>query len=464
MKKKVLLLAGGSGQRLWPLSRTQFPKQFLRIDNKETLLRKTILRNLELVSPNDLYIFTHIDYFFDVKKEAPEIPETNIICEPAKKNTGPAIALALKLFENFQDDMVLVAPSDHIIAPMESYVESIKNSEPLVNKGFLVTFGVRPSRPETGYGYIEAKGEHVERFVEKPDQKRAQEYVLSGNFFWNSGMFAFTPKTMMEEMREFVPDLIDLIFEGTFEEALIKFKTVKAISLDYAVMEKSKKVKMVPLSCSWSDIGSWEQVYDLFQKDDKGNACLGNVETVETSNSLVLSQKRLVSTLGVDNLVIIETEDALLVAHKQQGQKVKELVDKLKNRGSKEVDEHTTVNRPWGSYSVLEEKERYKIKKIIVKPNQKLSLQLHYHRSEHWVVVKGSAKVTIGETEKIVREGESIFVPKTAVHRVENPGKVPLEIIEVQVGEYLGEDDIVRLEDVYGRSKEDNNLVCKYIL
>lgn len=451
---KVVLLAGGSGQRLWPLSRRAFPKQFLKLESQESLFRKTIKRNLALVSPHDLFVLTHQDYFHEVLKDSKEIPQSNILCEPVRKNTAGAIALAVKYLETInEEEIVLIVPSDHVMAPLEKYVECVQKAKVLAKDGFLVTFGIPPTRPETGYGYIKASEDNVEKFVEKPDYHKAQEYLLEGNYFWNSGMFAFSVKTMKEELEAYAPE-IGSLFKKSYEEALAFFHGIPSISIDYAVMEKSKKVKMVPLNLSWSDVGSWTQVYDLFDKDTSGNAFHGKVEAIETTNSLVFSEKRLVSTLGIDNLLIIETEDALLVADKEKGQQVKELVDKLKCQGKKEVEEHLFVNRPWGSYTVLQEGERYKIKKIEVKPLQKLSLQLHYHRSEHWIVVKGTAKVTIDENEKIVREGESIFVPKTSVHRVENPGKVSLEIIEVQVGEYLGEDDIIRLEDVYGRLKK----------
>lgn len=457
---KILILAGGSGTRLWPLSRSHFPKQFLRLQDNETLLRKTIKRNLALTSPENIYILTHQDYFHEVLKEAKEIPKENILLEPAKKNTAPALALGLKFFEKkgiSKQEILIVTPSDHVIAPEERYVHFMKQGEALAKKGSLVTFGVRPHRPETGYGYIQAKGEEVLEFVEKPDFATAQKYLIDGNYFWNSGMFAFSLQTIDEEMHLHAEKIMDTL-QGTYEEALENFSNLVEISLDYAVMEKSKRVKMVALDLSWSDVGSWDQVYDILEKDGKGNAISGKVETIDTTNSLILSQKRLVSTLGLDNLLIIETEDALLVANKANGQMVKELVAKLHVHGRKEALEHVTVNRPWGSYTVLEEGERYKIKRIEVKPLEKLSLQLHYHRSEHWVVVKGAARVTIGDEEKMVHEGESIFVPKNAIHRVENPGKVLLEIIEVQVGEYVGEDDIVRLEDIYGRLKEEGSL------
>lgn len=442
-----LILAGGSGTRLWPLSRSQYPKQFLRIAGEESFLQKTVRRNMRFINPENLYIMTNEAYYHDVSRQISEIyPDLkqNILLEPNCKNTAPAIAFALETLKPNDEDIFLITPSDHMISPEKKYVAYLKQAEKLAKQGYLVTFGIHPTRPETGYGYIKAYGQDVEKFVEKPTLKTATEYLEEGDYYWNSGMFAFSAATFRQEAEKHCKELIDK-----------PFSEMPEISIDYALMEKSDRVAMLPLELSWSDIGSWDNVYEMLEKDAQNNVTQGDVYPTDTYGSLIYAESRMVSTIGVEDLLVIETEDVVLIANKDESQRVKDMVCELKELGKKEVHSHTTTNRPWGSYTVLMDSERHKIKRIYVKPKQKLSLQMHYHRSEHWVVVCGTAKVTIGDEEKIVHEGESIFVPKSSIHRVENPGKVALEIIEVQVGEYLEEDDIVRLEDVYGRLKED---------
>jgi mannose-1-phosphate guanylyltransferase/mannose-6-phosphate isomerase len=461
---KSLILAGGSGTRLWPVSRSDYPKQFLKLDGVDSLLQKTLKRNLAHVRPEDLFILTNSAYYHDVKRQVGEVDariEKNILLEPSKKNTGPAIALALKYVRDklgaSGDEVMFVCPSDHMITPEEHFTTYLAASEVLAKQGSIVTLGVHPSRPEVGYGYIKKTGEvcvngshRVERFVEKPDAPTAQKYLMSGEYLWNSGMFAFTIDTLLTEIEKNAAD-IHACLQGGYEDVLANFGGMPDISIDYAVMEKSDRVVVLPLNLAWSDVGSWDNVYDVLPKDENQNVKVGHVVDVDTKNCLILGGKRLVSTIGLENLLVVETDDVVLIAKRSESQKEKQLVERLKLKGRKEVSEHVTSYRPWGSYTVLENSDRYKMKKITVNPLQKLSLQMHYHRSEHWVVVKGTARVTIGDKQTLVHENESIYVPKTSLHRVENPGKIPLEIIEVQVGEYLDEDDIVRFEDVYGR-------------
>ncbi|MEZ5315265.1 MAG: sugar phosphate nucleotidyltransferase [Chlamydiales bacterium] len=448
---KILILAGGSGTRLWPLSRANYPKQFLQLFGKESFLQKTLRRNLEIAQT--LYILTNEVYFYEVLKQVKEIDpnlESHIILEPEQKDTAPAIAYAFEKIE--EDGVFLITPADHMINPVDKYHEAILKAEDIALKGDLVAFGVHPNRPATEYGYIKLDGRDVEAFIEKPDFKTACHYLESGNYFWNSGMVALTKETFRREAGLHAPELIEA-----------PFSKMPNISFDYAIMEKSERIFMLPLDLSWSDIGSWENVYEFLQKDEAQNAICGNVITHQTKNSLIHAENRLVSTIGIEDLVVVETDDVVLVAKKTYGSQIKEMVEKLKKLGKKEILEHLTIRRPWGTYTVLMKGERYKIKWIEVYPKQKLSLQMHYHRSEHWVIVNGTARVTISDQEQCIHEGESIFVPKSSIHRVENPGKVSLEIIEVQVGEYLEEDDIIRLEDIYGRLKEDTafNLLRK---
>lgn len=461
---KIIILAGGSGTRLWPFSRNAFPKQFLNFGDGRSLLQKTIQRFLPSVPPSDIVIVTNQDYYHLVKTQAGAIDpllERQILVEPEKKNTAPAICLAVKYLQDFlgckDDECFLVSSSDHLITPQTVFLEGIKRAEQVAKQGWHVIFGIRPHKPETGYGYVKGKPTEnstiwkVERFIEKPVYSVAQECVLSGEYLWNSGVFLFQIGSFLKEMERYCPDVTNLA-KGSFKELGTRFSEMPDISIDYALMEKSSNVMILPLDVSWSDVGSWDSVYDVLEKDINQNAKVGNVLDIDTKNCLIMGGKRLISTIGLEDILVIETDDALFIGKKGESQRVKQLVEELKKRNAKEPYEHMTSHRPWGHFTVLEEGERYKIKRIVVEPKQKLSLQKHYHRSEHWVVVKGTANVTIGEQERLVHENESIYVPKGCVHRLENPGKVRLELIEVQVGEYVGEDDIVRLEDAYQRN------------
>ncbi len=461
---KVIILAGGSGTRLWPFSRNAFPKQFLNFGDGQSLMQKTIQRFLPLVAPADILIITNQDYYHLVKTQASAIDpllERQILVEPDKKNTAPAICLAVKYLQDFlgckEDECFLVSSSDHLITPQTVFLEGMKHAEQVAKQGWHVIFGIRPHKPEIGYGYVKGKPTkdpsvwEVESFVEKPEYSLAQDYVLSGDYLWNSGIFLFQIAPFLKEMEKYCPNVAS-IAKGSFKELGTRFSEMPDISIDYALMEKSSNVMILPLDVSWSDVGSWDSVYDVLEKDVNQNAKVGNILDIDTKNCLIMGGKRLISTIGLEDILVIETDDALFIGRKGESQRVKHLVEELKKRNAKEPYEHVTSHRPWGHFTILEEEERYKIKRIVVEPKQKLSLQKHYHRSEHWVVVKGAANVTIGEQERLVHENESIYVPKGFVHRLENPGKVKLELIEVQVGEYVGEDDIVRLEDVYQRS------------
>lgn len=461
---KALILAGGSGTRLWPLSRQNFPKQFLKLHENKSLLKQTAERLITSIPPNDIIIMTKSDYKFHVISELSDLSVTHSILEPKNRNTAPAIALGIKYCIDKlgcgKDEVIFISPSDHIIKPVEKFREYLKEAEEIAKDGFIVTFGIQPTKPEIGYGYIKCNRQglndkqryfNVEKFTEKPDRETAQCYLNEGNYYWNSGMFAFTIGTMMEEFKKYAPRIHKELDKG-FDEMLSTFIQMPDISIDYAVMEKSDKVITLPLDLYWNDIGSWDSLFDVLDKDESGNVKTGNVISINTRGTLILGNKRLISTIGLEDCLIIETDDAILIAKKGEAQKVKDIVNKLKEDARREGEEHLTTYRPWGSYTVLEEGLRYKIKRIVVNPNERLSMQMHHHRSEHWVVIKGAAKVIIGSEETFMHENESIYIPKSMPHRLENPGKIQLEIIEVQNGEYIEEDDIVRMEDVYGRT------------
>lgn len=458
---KVIILAGGGGTRLFPLSRSCFPKQFLQLDQEKSLLVQTVIRFRKLVKPEDIVIVTNQAYLHHVETELASCgaAAAHILLEPVGRNTAPAIALAVRYcLEELgaeSDEVLFVTPSDHIIRPVEGFVQSVRKAMAVAAQGKIVTFGIKPDKPETGYGYIQAGramqiGFEVESFKEKPDQAAAEKYLAAGNYYWNSGMFAFTAGCMLEELQAYQPEIARLA-EGPLAEILSHFDQMPNISIDYAVAERSKRTALIPFSAYWNDIGSWDAIYEVLEKDEAGNALQGDCLPIDCTNSLMLGRSRLIAGIGLEDVLVVETDDVILVAKKGESQKVKELVGELKARGRREASEQTTMYRPWGSYTVLGEGPGYKMKKIVVTSGQQLSLQLHYHRSEHWIVIGGTARVTVGDKVQMVHENESIFVPQTTKHRLENPGKIPLEIIEVQNGSYLGEDDIVRFEDRYGR-------------
>lgn len=489
---KAVILAGGSGTRLWPVSRYGLPKQFMKLNGEKSLLCQTVERLASVVPLKDIFVITNEDYHFhvqeDLKAVSPDL-ENNVIFEPVGRNTAPAIALIMKYcvekLKCARDEVIFICPSDHIIEPVEKFAHYAKRAEITAKTGRIVTFGIKPSRPETAYGYIKAKADPLARlpagclegrpfggpgclagkpaaygnvyavakFTEKPDQATAEKYLEDGNYYWNSGMFAFTIGAMRAEFKAYAPE-ISRKMGLTLARMTADFKNMPAISIDYAVMEKSRKAAVLPMDILWSDMGSWDSLPEVIKPDSDGNVKVGDVLALDTKKTIVMGEKRLISTIGIKDLIIIDTADALLIARRGQAQRVKEVVDMLKERKRKEVVEHITTYRPWGSFIVLEEGSRYKIKRIVVNPGQKVSHQLHHHRSEHWIIVKGAAKVTIGKKSSIVHENESTFVPKSTGHRLGNPGKVPLEMIEVQNGEYMGEDDIVRSSYIYGRGAE----------
>lgn len=457
---KILILAGGSGTRLWPLSRANHPKQFLKLRGGKSLLRETAERFLPVAGYEEMVVMTNGEYKFFVTGEFEEC--AHIILEPASRNTAPAIALGVKYcLEKMgctRDDVVLVTPSDHLIEPRDVFIEAVKAAEQAAKAGFIATFGVKPTRPETGYGYIKCEKQaepgtpwvKAIRFAEKPDEATAQKYLAEGGYYWNSGMFAFSLGTMLDEMQALTPSITTRLTPA-YDAILSDYGAMPDISIDYAVMEKSRRVVTIPLAADWNDIGSWDSLYDVLDKDESGNVSEGDVISIDSKDTLVIGGDRLIATLGLENCLVIDTDDAVLISRRGETQKVKEVVKLLRDKKRKEAVEHTTGYRPWGQYTVLSVGNRHKIKRITVLPGRKLSLQLHHHRSEHWVVVCGTAKVTVGTEERYVHENESVFVPKSTKHRLENPGNVALEIIEVQNGEYVEEDDIIRFDDAYGR-------------
>ena len=466
-----LILSGGSGTRLWPVSRRNLPKQFLSLSGDGTLFQQAVTRTQKLPEIAAPIVVASEDHRFLAADQLLEsgVKGATIVLEPIARNTAPAIALgALKAVERDSEALLLVLPADHLIGDTESFVAAVQQALPAAREGWLVTFGIRPDRPETGFGYIrraESLGGNafrVERFVEKPDLATAQGYVANGSYDWNSGMFLFKAARYLEELSQHAPEMLeavrkayatghgDLDFVRVDAEAFAK---VPDNSIDYAVMEKTSRAAVIPVSCAWSDIGSWSALWLSGQHDEQGNQREGDTLTVNTRNSLLRSHDRhMIATVGVEDLIVVSTPDATLVAHRDAAQDVKKVVDQLKASGRTEHSFHRVVHRPWGSYDSLEEGGRFQVKRIVVKPGASLSLQKHHHRAEHWIVVSGTAEVTCDEKVFLLAENQSTYIPLGSVHRLRNPGKVPLELIEVQSGSYLGEDDIVRFDDVYGRA------------
>lgn len=464
----AVILSGGAGTRLWPASRESHPKPFMKLADGQTLIEKTYARAKALGS--DVLTVTNRDYYFMSRDELERVGVSGgFLLEPFGRNTAPAIALAAKMVEATQgaESVMLVLAADHLIADQAGFASAVMEASKLAAQDYLVTFGIVPTAPETGFGYIErgeplGSGNKVARFVEKPDLATAQDYVTSGRYLWNSGMFCFKAGVFLAELAAHAPEVAQAVDAcwaamqplNNSQMAEIPaefFKTAPDISIDYAVMEKSDRVAVVPGDFGWSDIGSWNAIRDLVEPDAGQNRALGEAIFVDSMNTFVQSEDRLVATVGINDLMIIDTADALLVAHPDKAQDVKKVVAQLKKEGHDAFKLHRTVARPWGTYTVLEEAPGFKIKRIEVKPGASLSLQMHHHRSEHWVVVNGTAKITNGDNEILIQANESTYIPAGQKHRLENPGIIPCVMIEVQCGAYLGEDDIVRFDDKYGR-------------
>lgn len=467
-----IILAGGSGTRLWPLSRQWYPKQFLQLKGENSLLQQTISRVAGAQFENPLVICNEDHRFLAAEQlRQIEIDACPILLEPEPRSTAPAIALAAYYAQSKGiDPYLLVMPADHVIDNQQAFEQAVEKAVQQAKKGHLATFGIEPTYAETGFGYIrrgqsiESEVFHIDSFVEKPDEKTAEQYMATKQYYWNSGMFLFKASDYLKVLSQFQPEIIqaceESIARSVQDADFIRvdkaaFSLCPSDSIDYAVMEKTDKAVVVSLEAAWNDVGSWHALWDISEKNEQGNVLQGDVVAIDSHHSFVRADNRLVTLVGLDNVIVVETTDAVLVAHKDEVQQVKAVVEHLKTEDRSECYSHREVYRPWGRYDTLDSGNRYQVKRITVKPGARLSVQMHFHRAEHWVVVKGTAKVTKGKETYLVTENHSTYIPVGEIHALENPGKVPLELIEVQSGPYLGEDDIIRFEDHYGRVTEE---------
>ncbi len=471
LDRRAIVLAGGSGTRLWPLSRATMPKQLLALNGQESLLQDTMRRLLPMVDSRHVVTVTHVDHRFEVAGQLHAVDAGlagNVLAEPVGRNTLPAIAWATACIAKENPAAIIgVFSSDHAVADAPAFQAAWRVAEQAASQGQIALFGMEPTEPATGFGYIQA-GDEIEisadkhlpvrkvlRFVEKPDAETAIKLLAQGNHYWNGGMFVFRAETFMEMLRDLQPAIYEAALglaesgEAVAKEAV--YRTMPDLSVDYGILEHSKNIAVVPIRMGWSDLGSWEAIYQQRDKDAAGNMIEGDVLAVSSQNNLFWTTGGTIAALGVDNLAVVQTRDATLICPREKVADLKRLVSEVKARHPHLTETHLTVARPWGSYTILEEGPYYKIKRIVVKPGQKLSMQMHYHRSEHWVVIAGTAQITNGDQEIFLEENESTYIPKTNRHRLENPGRIPLQIIEIQTGAYLEEDDIVRFGDIYGR-------------
>lgn len=460
-----IILAGGSGSRLWPLSRELYPKQLLKLNSNKSLLESTFLRLNDIMPYENIISITNTKHSTDVKTQLGAIfSDVKVLSEPSAKNTAPAIAVSVKyLLDNGQDDVILVVPSDHLIKDEKAFKQSVLEGEKLANLGYIVTFGVKPTSPHTGYGYIKTLpmqneiGFNVDEFKEKPDFETAKKYIEKGNYFWNSGIFMFKASVFIEALRNYAQEIYAVLGEFDFKKnkqiEYNIFDKMPSISVDYAVMERAKNIALVPLRSDWNDLGCWQAIYEINEKDKNENVKIGNVHIENCKNSLFYSSNRLIAGVGVSDMVIIETSDAILACKKEDAQDVKKIYDKLKEIKDDTHLVHTTVYRPWGYYTVLNQGDGYLTKMISVSTKAQLSLQSHNHRSEHWVVLSGTARVTLEDKTFMLKAGSSIDIPVLAKHSLANPYDEELKIIEVQKGDKLVEEDIIRYKDIYGRVK-----------